>query len=242
MIRGFSLVELLVALAISMLVSAALAAMVPPARAAFEHTPAALDLQQRQRTVVDAVSQVVRSAGIRGFVPAVTLSDADADGAWSAALLAITPRLNGARGVLASDHDGTADALTLEPWPCPQLEDVCGFSRGMTAVVADGAGHFDLMAIASADPASHVVHGKHSLTTAYPAGSIVVQVDAYTLRLDEHADGSRALVRETFAGATQPIVDRVRETWFRLSESRLDVRIVLDGATVRTSLFLRNAS
>jgi len=44
---GFSLVELLIALAICALLSAAVAGIVVPSREAFEQTPAALDLQQR---------------------------------------------------------------------------------------------------------------------------------------------------------------------------------------------------
>ena len=50
---GFSLVELLVALTICALLSGAIAAVAPQARAAFDATPEALDLLQRERTVVD---------------------------------------------------------------------------------------------------------------------------------------------------------------------------------------------
>ena len=240
--RGFSLVELLVALAISMIVSAALAAMVPPARVAFEHTPAALDAQQRHRTTTDALTQAVRAAGIPGFVPPVVLADPDPDGVRFATLLAITPRWNGARGILAIDQEGESGALMLAASPCPGVLEVCGFTRGTTTVIADGAGHFDLFEVASTNQAAGSLVAANAFTTSYPAGSIVVEVDAYTLRLDARPDGAHALVRETIAGATQPIVDRVRAMWFELSGSRLDVQVLLDRATLHTAVFLRNAS
>ena len=61
---GFSLVELLVALTICALLSGAIAAVAPQARAAFDATPEALDLLQRERTVVDVLTRALRSAAL----------------------------------------------------------------------------------------------------------------------------------------------------------------------------------
>ena len=63
MTRGFSLIELLVALAVCLLLSGAVAGMMAPARAAFDRTPAALDLRERGRSGVDLLTMIVRSAG-----------------------------------------------------------------------------------------------------------------------------------------------------------------------------------
>jgi prepilin-type N-terminal cleavage/methylation domain-containing protein len=62
--RGFSLIELLVALAVCALLSGAMAAVAPPARALFDATPEVLDLQQRERTAVDVLAQAIRSAAV----------------------------------------------------------------------------------------------------------------------------------------------------------------------------------
>src|SRR5215217_7140378 len=61
--RGFTVIELLIALAIVMSIAGLLAQLVEPARAAFDRVPAELDLQQRGRTAIDAITQTVRSAG-----------------------------------------------------------------------------------------------------------------------------------------------------------------------------------
>ncbi len=241
-VRGFSLVELLVALTISLLVSAALAATVPPARAAFEHTPAALDVQQRRRTIVDALTQAVRSAGIEDFVPPVVLSEPDPDGSRFSRLLTITRRMSGAEGTLEFDQEGESGELVLAASPCPGVPEVCGFTRGATAVIADGTGRFEIFTIASTNRADHSVSGMTALTSAYPAGAIVVEVDASVFRLDAHGDGSTTLVRETRAGAVQPIVDRVGDLWLRVTGSRLEVETMLDRTPVRVSIAMRNAS
>ena len=60
---GFSIVELLIAMTITVLIAGAIAGVAPQARAAFERVPAELDMQQRGRTAIDVLSQALRSAG-----------------------------------------------------------------------------------------------------------------------------------------------------------------------------------
>ena len=64
--RGFSLVELLVALAICAVVSAGVAVVVPPARTAFETAPAEMELQQRGRIAV-RVAGISARADLHGL-------------------------------------------------------------------------------------------------------------------------------------------------------------------------------
>ena len=61
--RGFTLVELLLASAISLTVLAAVLAVAIPAQSAFTVRPEAVDLQQRTRIAVDALAEDLRSAG-----------------------------------------------------------------------------------------------------------------------------------------------------------------------------------
>lgn len=221
--RGFSLLELLIAAAISALVAAAIAAMVPSLQAFFERTPAAIDVQQRGRTALDAISQAVRGA------VEVRLFDGDPGANEFQQLMTITPRPYAARGVVEHDLEESAGRVVLAAAGCPAIADVCGFVRGTVAMIEDGGGGFELFTVGAADAASRSIAPRKSLGAAYGAGAAVVEVDAYTFRLDPQADGSQSLVRETAAGAVQPIVDRVTAVRFaRTFDARgIDVSITL---------------
>ncbi len=248
---GFSLVELLIALVICSIIAAIIGAMVPPSRAAFEQTPAALDLQQRGRTAIDAIAQAVRSAGIIGVVPPLVLSVPDQSGERFTRLLAIARTLHAAEGILDADQQGPSGDLLLSPSPCPAVRDVCGFTRGASAVIADGAGRFDLFSVTATNDGLNSLSSSVSFAESYPAGSGVVEIDAYTFYLDAQPDGSKTLVRRTVAGAVQPIVDHVADLSFQASGGQLEVSITLQAAPTaeyrrvhdrafRAALFLRN--
>jgi len=228
--EGFSLVELLVALVICALVSAAVGAMVPPSRAAFEQTPAALELQQRGRSAIDAVAQAVRSAGITDLVPPMVLSVPDPSGERFTQLLAIARTLHAAEGRLDADQHGSSGDLLLSESVCPAVNDVCGFRRGASVVIADGLGRFDLFTVIETNRDLNSISTSVAFSEPYPAGSLVIEVDAYTFRLDTQPDGSATLVRETVAGAVQPIVDHVADLSFLASGGQLEVNLTVHPA------------
>ena len=215
---GFSLVELLVALAICAVVAAGIAAVVPPARAAFEVTPAVIDLQQRGRTAIDVIVQAIRAAGrdaeaaadlgpLSGIVPAVIPLGPAADGKFTR-LKVIAPRSNAGQSVLAHHQAGHSGPLALAFERCPAVT-ACGFTRDTTALIADGSGRFDVFTVASIDSTANTLLTNRSFTWPYAAGSVVVEVDVDTFQLEAQPDGSHTLVRLTAAGAHQPIVDRI---------------------------------
>ena len=228
--EGFSLVELLVALAICTLISAAIGAIVPPSRAAFEQTPAALELQQRGRTAIDTIAQAVRSAGITNVVPPMVLSVPDPSGERFTRLLAMARTLHAAEGILAADQQGSSGDLLLSESSCPAVNDVCGFTRGASVVIADGLGRFDLFTVAATNEGLNSVSSSVAFAEPYPAGSLVIAVDAHTFRLDAQPDGSKTLVRETVAGAIQPIVDHVADLSFQASGAEFEVNLTLHAA------------
>lgn len=214
--RGFSILELLIATTITALLAAAIAAVVPPLQAYFEQTPAAIDLHQRGRTALEVIAQAVRSAD-----RLVVLDPGR--------LMTIARRVNAARGLLERDQaDGEAD-LFLSDAGCPATADVCGFVRGATAVIDDASGRFDLFTVRFTDASARRMSASDGFDQPYAAQSSVVEVDAYVFRLDWQPDGSRTLVRETGAGAIQPIVDRVRALRFEeaLGARGVDVTITL---------------
>lgn len=225
MTRGFSLIELLVALTVCALLSGAVAAIVAPARAAFESTPEALDLQQRGRVATDVLTGALRSAGriviASGSgsppepVPAVLLLDPiDAGGTQFKALYVMKPS-GIARGLLEVDQPGASGPLTLSPTSgCPAVGVVCGFSSGMSAAIVDRDGRFEVFTVGAASPGAHTVTPSRALGDWFAAGSLVVEVEAYRYALHPQADGSSTLSRTTIAGAVQPIVDQVVDVVF----------------------------
>lgn len=247
MAAGFSLIELLIALTVCALLSGAIAAAAPPARAVFDATPEVLDLQQRERTAADVLTRVLRSAahlsamredGTRGDVaPAIQLLDPDADGARFHAVRVLAASGVG-RGVLAADQASPSSALVLEAGAgCPSSGDVCGFSKGMTAAVVDVAGHVTAFVITSVSKGAHSLTPAQALGRAYPAGAALFAVSADTYYLDAEADGSFTLVRKTAAGTVQPIVDAMAAVDLRAVHradvlTRVDLTIRLDARTL----------
>jgi prepilin-type N-terminal cleavage/methylation domain-containing protein len=195
-VRGFSLLELLIATAIAALLAAAIAAVVPPLQAYFEQTPAVIDLHQRGRTAVDAVARAIRTAD------RLVLLD-------SGRLMTIVPRINAGRGLLEVDQAHAGADLLLSDVRCPAAADLCGFVPGASAVIDGGTGRFNLFTVGSANPVARSISPRHPFEQPYAANASVVEVDAYTFRLDAQPDATTTLVRETGAGAVQPIVDRV---------------------------------
>jgi hypothetical protein len=258
----------LVAFAVCALLSGAVAAVVPSARAAFDSTPEVMDQQQRERTLADVLGRALRSAallqavgddGTRGVsVPAVELLELDEDGVQSRAFRVLSAA-GGGRGVLAVDQAGSNGGLQLQPdQHCPAAGELCGFSTGATALVVDAAGRFDLFAVNAIDATTHVLSPSGGFAAPYPAGSAVFEVASDTYRLEPQADGSRTLVRETAAGATQPMVDNIGElslVALRLADrlTRVDITVRLGSRSLargrqvpdrllRLSVALRNPS
>jgi len=260
--HGFTLIELLIALAIVTLLAGALAGVAEPARAVFDRVPAELDLQQRGRTAIDVISNELRSAGrsvpamneLGSFVdilPAFALGDPDESGQAFSTLTVTTPAVNGAQGILEADQAGTFTALTLGTTMCPNVMEVCGFHAGTTAIITNGAGHQELFEVASTGAGTPTLTPDRALSQAYPAGSVVIEIDQHTFSLARQADGSFSLIRETAAGAIQPIVDGVASLAFHASDHQVDIAVSVQAATeslrrvlhdrvFRTSVRLRN--
>jgi|SoiMethySBSTD1v2_1073268.scaffolds.fasta_scaffold01658_13 prepilin-type N-terminal cleavage/methylation domain-containing protein len=268
---GFTIIELLIAMTITLIIAAAIAAAAPPARDAFERVPADLDLQQRGRTAIEALSQTIRSAGanvaateslglLSDVLPSLSVAGEDESGFFTE-LTAIIPVTNAAQGLLALNQSAPGAALTLAIDHCPNVKDACGFTPGSTAVVADGAGHFDVFAIGVTNAGARRVTPASPLSRAYPAGSVIVEADQLTFGLAEQPDGHYSLVRTTAAGAVQPIVDFANglafdvigrdvaagffqiqqvDIWLSVEAPTDSLRRVIPDRVFRTSIRLRN--
>jgi prepilin-type N-terminal cleavage/methylation domain-containing protein len=223
--HGFSLLELLLALTIGALLSAGVAVVLPPARAAFELTPAELDLQRRARAAIDVMMQSIRAAGgdavaadglgpLGSLVPAVI--PLDPAGGHFRRLTLIAPQPHAAQAILGAHQAGGSGPLVLSVSGCPDASVLCGFASDRTALIADGSGRFDIFSVASADAVARMVQPQRSLIPPYVAGSVVVEAEVSTFQLEPEPDGSRTLVRVSGGGATQPVVDRVSDLTFEM--------------------------
>jgi Tfp pilus assembly protein PilW len=261
--QGFTLIELLVAMGITLAISGAIAALAPPARAVFERVPAELETQQRGRAALELIAQTVRAAGqdvaaghalgsMADLFPAIMLTDPDESGTVYGTLTAIVPVADPAQGVLEISQASASSPITLAIAGCPNVKDVCGFTPGAAAVIVDAAGHFDVFVVASTSPGARRLTPNQTLSRAYGAGSVVVEIDESTFTLDQQADGSLSLIRVTAAGAVQPVVDFMSSLSFAFSGQQLEVALTVqplpgiaaDAVTerqFRTSIRLRNA-
>jgi len=246
MTRGFTLVELLIALTIALLLAGALATATPMARGAFDRVPAELEMQQRGRTAIDALSQALRAAD------RISVANPDEDGGYSE-LTAVIPVVNAAQGVLAIDQSSPGGSLTLGLSPCPNVTTVCAFGAGSVAMIADAGDRFDVFVVSAASAALRRLTPDHALSQAYPAGSIVVEVEESTFGLDQQPDGTFTLTRVTAAGAIQPMVDFISGLVFRVDGDRVDLEVTVHAPTdvlrhaiadrtFRTAITVRNVS
>jgi prepilin-type N-terminal cleavage/methylation domain-containing protein len=245
MMRGFTLVELLIAMVVVLLLAGAMAAAASQARAVFERVPAVIDMQQRGNAAIDTLSQALRAA-VR-----VTAEMPEDEGAFSQ-LSVIRPIDLPGQGVLAIDQASPAGAITLAASPCPNVKDVCGFTSGAVAMIAEGPA-FDVFIVGTTVPAQRRLTPKQSLSRAYRAGATVLEVEEQIFGLDQQPDGTYSLTRVTAAGAVQPIVDGIRSLSFGVDGSHVDIRVVVHASTealqrviadrpFRTSISVRNKS
>lgn len=260
---GFTLIELLVALAVTLVIAGGIATAVPRARPAFDRVPAELELHQRGRTALDVLAQSVRAAGktvasanllgpLAELVPVVSLGVPDVSGAFTS-MTVIAPVANASEGLLASDQASPSGSITLAVTPCPNVKDVCGFTPGAVAVIADTEGHHDVFIVASTNPGARRLTPNHALSHTYRAGAVVAEVEQNTFSLVPQADGTRSLIRETAAGAIQPVADFFSTLTFELESHQVNIVLTVDAPTdalrralgsrvFRTSVRLRNVS
>ena len=144
---GYTFIELLVASAILITVSAAVLGLLHDGLAASPVLEEATDLQQRARVSVDALAAELRAAAAgppsgplsRYFAAVEPRAAADPPGTASASALTVryVPP-NGAHSRLSQPlAPGVPTAFVETASPCPVGTTACGFNAGMTAVVFD---------------------------------------------------------------------------------------------------------
>jgi prepilin-type N-terminal cleavage/methylation domain-containing protein len=202
--RGFSLVELLIATALALLITCALAAALNPSRLIAETQAEAMDMQQGGRFAIATLQRDLDLAGAgpergAGAGPLVNhlppilprrIGARDADPVATARSDAFSvlwvPRTT-AQATLDAPLD-TGRLIVSSSTACFPASSACGFRDGMGVIVFDDAGRFDLFT-ATATDATGVSARRRAAGAGmpYPTGSAAAEVTARTWYFDPAA-------------------------------------------------------
>ncbi|MFN8060725.1 MAG: prepilin-type N-terminal cleavage/methylation domain-containing protein [Vicinamibacterales bacterium] len=226
---GFTVIELMVAMAIMLVVVTTVFRLADPANGAFRAQPEVSDMQQRMRVATTVLQQDLMMAGagtysgsmsgplVRYFAPILPhrVGAIGADGP----LTHFTDRLTilyvpatASQTSLASPMPLSSSPVTVASDPgCPTGQPVCGFKVGTRAMVFDDTGAYDVFTVTRIEPAAaQLDHGppNPALSKAYsPAEHArVTQVESHTY----YYDGGAAQLHHYDGWVTDvPLVDDV---------------------------------
>ena len=235
-IPGFSLVELLVALAIALLVTSAVFAMLDPAAGAFQTQPEAADVQQRLRASTEALYRDLLAAGSEPSTALASRSSGqlaaavfpmrigrrspDAPGTFNDSRITVwhvSPAA--AQTTLASPLASASGAVTVASGAgCPNADPSCGFRAGMTAAVFGPSGAWDLFSIISVQGNSLTLqHNLRDAPVVYPAGATLiaeVTIRTYFFKDDPAAGGPQFMRYDGAGAADAPVVEHLARLQF----------------------------
>lgn len=216
---GFTLVDLVVALAVSIAALATVSAALPPVLDLARTTPEEADLHQRVRATDFVVNQLLSTAGagadllgegpLSRAVPAVwprrLLGTADAVGsAWGDRLSWLTVAGGAAQAPVASAVAAGATQLALTWHPACGTHPSCGFRRGDTVLLYARTG---ALAIGVAvDVAGLIVTLGGPVEQDVPTPAVLVAVQVSAVSFDA---ARRQLRRADGSAASQPLTDEV---------------------------------
>lgn len=230
---GFTIIEMMIATAIMMAVTAATFALMSPAQGMFAAQPQVMDMQQRMRIGVDTLYKDLLMTGAGAYSGAMTGSL----GHYFAPILPY--RI----GQVSPDPVGSyfTDRITLmyvpptssqttidTPMPTPSSEikvkpvagcpmkgsdkdPLCGFKTGMTVMIMDETGAWDTFTITNVQSeAMHLQKQGQTLSKPYGQGAYISQVALYTYWLKTDAvAGNYQLMRYDGTQTDVPIAENV---------------------------------
>ena len=229
---GFTIVEMAAAAALTLTIIAIALALVDPLQAAFAAQSEAADMQQRLRVGAGTLSGglVVAGAGpSRGllagplghyFAPVLPYrrgtNHDDPPGSFRTdTITLISVPATVAQTTLATVGPGAVSgSVGLNSGAgCPSGDLRCGFKTGMTVLIFDASGAYDMFSIAGVEENTLQIEsaGRNLTRTHYQANtSTIVEATStvYSLKTDAAA-GTYQLVSSDSGGAELPIVDHL---------------------------------
>jgi len=226
--KGFSLLEVLVAMAITVTITAAVLSIISPSQGIALRQPEFADVQQRLRVGVDTLRHDLLMAGAGSYA-----------GTQSGSLVGFfAPVMPYSRGASAARDDGPgvfrADVVTIVYVPstasqttlrtpmadaasadinvesgCPVSDAACGFGPGTSVVVYDRTGAFDVFAVTNAGAGGllalqHLQRGP--LAASYAVGAKIAEVVRRTYFFDAAA---KQLMRYEGGAASYAVLENV---------------------------------
>lgn len=257
--KGFTLVELLVAMAITLVVTAATLSLIGPAHDAFQVQPETADLHQRIRVGVDALQRDLLMAGAgmyaagdvgplhQAFPPVMPYrafgsgSDA-ARGTYfrtDAISLLFVPATASQTRLSMAMEAGELDISIENPATCPAATatQVCGLAAGNQVLVFDRAGDWEVFTVDRMGGDATMTLTGAAPARAFDAGSNVAEATAVTYALKaDPASYAYQLVRADGSDPAQPLLDHVVKLEFRYFGDAEPPRVLDDtGMTLRAS-------
>jgi hypothetical protein len=251
---GFTLAELLVAMAVTIVALGLAASLLHPVSVAFHALPEAVDAQQRLRVAAQSLADDIVGAGAGPVLgwgaraipawPAVLpcrwaggpLGTRPGGCAQQDAISLVAMPLAAPQAIVTEDLAALGSAIRVAPLSaCALSHPACRFHDDARVLVADGSGAWDVVPVtAVAVDGLTLEHAGSPLTRLYRIGAIVGEVgsSAYSLRLDP-ATGVSQLRRSTDGSADMPLLDHVTGLRFEYF-GRADPPVVIDdGETLR---------
>jgi len=202
---GFSLLETVVALALTLLVLGALFELASPAASLHRSLPETANVQQRLRHAFDRLHTDLLTAG-RGtalvspgplgrFLPPVVpyrlglwTTGGEHRRARSSAVITLSvSRINGSEATLLSPIVGLTPVVQIAPGPgCAPT--VCGYRTRDLVLVFDGDGVWELFRVRGTGAMTLSLERMHATATGFAPGAVVAPVELHHYYLDaEHA-------------------------------------------------------
>ncbi|MCM3881279.1 MAG: hypothetical protein ND807_14325 [Vicinamibacterales bacterium] len=225
---GFSVVELIVAVAIMLVVTGAIFGLTHPAQAMFQVEPERADMQQRLRIAVEAISRDLMMAGAggqlsggatvpgRSFATVLPLrrghQSADAPGAFFQDRISVVYEPAAAPETTVSEPVASASVVPVQPQPgCPATAPLCGFRANQLAAVYDATGAHDIFRIVAVQDSPPLLLGDGALfSRVYDAGAVVAEVEAVTYWVhDDVRVGVHRLMRYDGWQTDTPVADNI---------------------------------
>jgi prepilin-type N-terminal cleavage/methylation domain-containing protein len=227
--QGFTITEMLVAMAIMLAVTVATFNLMDPAQGMFAAQPEVSDMQQRLRIGVETLCKDLlmvgggtysgSAAGSLGnyFAPILPYRTGnvtpDPPASWKTNRLTLVyvPPTTAQTTIADPMPSVSADIKVTAEAGCPSGDQLCGFEEGMTVLIFDASGAFDTFNITSVQSgALHLQHRGEDVNKPYGTGSYISQIVQYTywLKTDTVAE-TYQLMRYDGNQTDLPIVENV---------------------------------
>ncbi len=228
--HGFSLVELLLAMALLLAVTGAAFALLEGAGDRWAVEPESADLQQRLRVAATMLHHDLVQAGagpMAGIRPGPLANhtaairpykddprDGDRPGTFRADALTTfhVPATTAQSTLLAALPARSGRARVSHDPGCPTSDPACGFADGMAVMVFDGTGASDRFTVTDVQGDTLALdHDGADSAHVYVAGSSIAEIVARTYFLEtDRVSGTTRLMRgRANGGADVPVADHV---------------------------------